>query len=137
MATATALSATPHLVPTRILDQAGAKLLLAITLLALLALGQAGTAITTALYSLFLNKPIRHDVAITGEINLSGRVTAIGGLDLKILGGIRAGVKRFLFPKENQLAFDKFMEKHNEDSIIEGIEFYPVEEIEEVFKLVF
>ena len=97
----------------------------------------AGTAITTALYSLFLNKPIRHDVAITGEINLSGRVTAIGGLDLKILGGIRAGVKRFLFPKENQLAFNKFMEKHNEDPIIEGIEFYPVEEIEEVFKLVF
>ena len=48
MATATALSATPHSVPTRILDQAGAKLLLAITLLALLALGQVGTAITTA-----------------------------------------------------------------------------------------
>ena len=97
----------------------------------------AGTAITTALYSLFLDKPIRHDVAITGEINLSGRITAIGGLDLKILGGIRAGVKRFLFPKENVLAFEKFMEKHNKDPIIEGVEFYPVEEIEEVFKYVF
>ena len=97
----------------------------------------AGTAITTALYSLFLDKPIRHNVAITGEINLSGRITAIGGLDLKILGGIRAGVKRFLFPKENTLAFEKFMEKHSKDPIVEGIEFYPVEEIEEVFKLVF
>ena len=97
----------------------------------------AGTAITSALYSLFLDKPIRHNVAITGEINLSGRITAIGGLDLKILGGIRAGVKRFLFPKENTLAFEKFMEKHSKDPIVEGIEFYPVEEIEEVFKLVF
>ena len=97
----------------------------------------AGTAITTALYSLFLNKPIRHDVAITGEINLSGKITAIGGLDLKILGGIRAGVKRFLFPKENQLAFDKFMEKHSEDPIVDGIEFYALENIEEVFDYVF
>ena len=97
----------------------------------------AGTAITVALYSLFINKPIRHNVAITGEINLSGRVTAIGGLDLKILGGIRAGVKRFLFPKENQLAFDKFMENHIEDSLIQNIEFYSVEKIEEVFELVF
>ena len=97
----------------------------------------AGTAITTALYSLFLDKPIRHDVAITGEINLSGRITAIGGLDLKILGGIRAGVKRFLFPKENKLAFDKFMEKHCEDPIVKDIEFYSVEEIAEVFELVF
>ena len=97
----------------------------------------AGTAITTALYSLFLDKKIRHDVAITGEINLSGKVTAIGGLDLKILGGIRAGVKRFIYPKENQLAFDKFMEKYSEDSIIKDIEFYSVESIEEVFELVF
>ena len=48
MATATALSATPHSVPTRILDQAGARLLLEITLLARLALVRPGTAITTA-----------------------------------------------------------------------------------------
>ena len=76
-------------------------------------------------------------MAITGEINLSGKITAIGGLDLKILGGIRAGVKRFLFPKENQLAFDKFMEKHSEDPIVDGIEFYALENIEEVFDYVF
>ena len=48
----------------------------------------AGTAITVALYSLLTNKKIKHDVAITGEMCLQGKVTAIGGLDLKILGGI-------------------------------------------------
>ena len=43
---------------------------------------------------------IKNNIAITGEINLNGRVTAIGGLDLKILGGIRAGVDTFIYPKE-------------------------------------
>ena len=52
----------------------------------------AGAAITTAMYSLFLNKPIPNKYAMTGEICLQGNVTAIGGLDLKILGGIKSGV---------------------------------------------
>ena len=69
----------------------------------------AGTAITVALYSLMNNKPIRYDLAITGEINLQGNVTAIGGLDLKIIGGINNGVKTFLYPKDNQKDFDKFL----------------------------
>ena len=50
----------------------------------------AGTAITVTLYSLMTNKRIDHTLAITGEMNLQGKVTAIGGLDLKILGGIEA-----------------------------------------------
>ena len=97
----------------------------------------AGTAITTALYSLFSKKPIKHDIAITGEITLSGNITAIGGLDLKILGGIRAGVKRFLFPVENIPEYNKFLDKYKDDPIIQDIEFYPVETIEQVFPLVF
>ena len=60
----------------------------------------AGTAITIALYSMFNNKKIKKDFAITGEINLQGRVSAIGGLELKILGGIRAGIKTFIYPKD-------------------------------------
>ena len=48
----------------------------------------AGAAITTVLYSLFSGKEIKNTLAITGEINLSGKITAIGGLDLKIIGGI-------------------------------------------------
>jgi endopeptidase La len=95
----------------------------------------AGTAITLVLYSLFSNKKIRNDVAITGEICLQGKVTAIGGLDLKILGGIRSGVKRFLFPKENERDFKDFMEKYGNKDIVKGIEFYQIETVEDAIKL--
>jgi endopeptidase La len=95
----------------------------------------AGTAITIVLYSLFSNKQIRNDVAITGEICLQGKVTAIGGLDLKMLGGIRSGVKRFLFPKENEKDFKDFMEKYGMKDIVKGIEFYPIETIDDAIKL--
>lgn len=91
----------------------------------------AGTAITTCLYSLLNDIPIRHDLAITGEMNLQGQVTAIGGLDLKILGGITAGVKIFLFPKENQRDFDDFMKEWGEKDVVKGIEFHAIETIQE------
>lgn len=97
----------------------------------------AGTAITLCMFSLFNNIKIKNDIAITGEINLQGNVTAIGGLNLKILGGIRAGIKYFLFPKENQDDFDKFMEKYENSDTISGIKFKSVETIEEVFLEVF
>jgi ATP-dependent Lon protease len=71
----------------------------------------AGAAITTAIYSLLNKKHIRNDVAITGEINLSGEITAIGGLDVKISNGIRAGVKTFLYPQENHRDFSKWQQK--------------------------
>ena len=74
----------------------------------------AGTAITIVLYSLFTNKIIKNDIAITGEICLKGNITAIGGLDLKILGGIRAGVKTFIFPKENAKDYNDFVEKYKD-----------------------
>lgn len=97
----------------------------------------AGTAITTAIYSLLNNKKIKNNIAITGEINLQGNVTKIGGLKLKILGGIKAGVKEFLFPQENVEDFNKFMEKYGEKSVVNGIKFHPVEHIDQVFNLVF
>uniref|UniRef100_A0A6C0IVT6 Lon proteolytic domain-containing protein n=1 Tax=viral metagenome TaxID=1070528 RepID=A0A6C0IVT6_9ZZZZ len=97
----------------------------------------AGTAITTTLWSLLNNKPIRHNVAITGEITLDGNVTEIGGLDLKFLGGIKAGVTEFLFPYENKKDYDAFMKKYKDDKIIEGISFTMVNTIEEVFAILF
>jgi len=97
----------------------------------------AGTAITTTLFSLLNNKKIKFNIAITGEITLDGKVTEIGGLDLKILGGIKAGVKEFIFPKDNKKDFDSFMEKYKDDELTNNIVFNMVETIEEVFELVF
>ena len=97
----------------------------------------AGTAITVCLYSLINNKKIIHDIAITGEINLQGDVTQIGGLDLKILGGIRAGVKTFIFPESNKEDYDKFYEKQIDKTIFDGIKFIPVNNIKDVLKIVF
>ena len=67
-------------------------------------------------------------------MSLQGKVTAIGGLDLKILGGIQAGVKTFLFPEENDKDFEKFMEKNEKNPLVEGIEFHAIETIEEALK---
>jgi ATP-dependent Lon protease len=97
----------------------------------------AGTAITMVLFSLFSGKKIKNDVAITGEICLQGRVTAIGGLELKILGGIRAGVKTFIYPQENEKEFIKFMKKYENKSSLNNIRFIAVDRIEEVIPLIF
>jgi ATP-dependent Lon protease len=97
----------------------------------------AGTAITTAIYSLLNDKKIKYNVAITGEICLNGNVTEIGGLDLKILGAIKAGVKEILFPVENMKDYNTFTEKYKDTPLLEGIKFHPVNTIKEVFKLVF
>jgi len=98
----------------------------------------AGTAITTCIYSLLNDKKIKNNIAITGEMNLEGTVSAIGGLNLKFLGGIRAGVTHFLFPKENLKDYNKFVEeqkKYNND--LSNITFTPVEHIKDVLDIVF
>jgi len=97
----------------------------------------AGTAITTAIYSMFNKKKIKFNIAITGEISLDGNVTEIGGLDLKILGAIKAGVKEILFPGENMKDYTTFMDKHKDSELIKDIKFHPVNTIKEVFELVF
>jgi ATP-dependent Lon protease len=97
----------------------------------------AGTAITTTIYSLFNDLKIKHNIAITGEISLDGFITEIGGLDLKILGAIKAGVNEILFPVENKKDFDKFFDKYKDDELIKDIKFYPVNQIQEVFDIVF
>ena len=80
------------------------------------------------------HRKIRNDLAITGEMNLQGKVTEIGGLDLKILGGIAAGVKTFLFPADNSRDFDEFMEKHGTKEEVERCTFHQIETIEEALK---
>jgi ATP-dependent Lon protease len=91
----------------------------------------AGAAITIAIYSQLMGKPIKRDVAITGEINLQGQITEIGGLEHKVLGGIRAGIKKFLYPKSNQFDFDKIMQKYGDHEYMNGIVFVSVDRIED------
>lgn len=97
----------------------------------------AGTAITTVIYSLLNSRKIKSNIAITGEISLDGCVTEIGGLDLKILGGIKAGVTEFLFPYENEKDFTKFLDKYKDSELIKDVVFHKVNHINEVFELVF
>ncbi len=96
-----------------------------------------GSCLTTVLYSLLNDIKIKNDIAMTGEISLDGQITAIGGLDLKILGGIKAGVKTFIYPEENTRDFKDFMEKSKENEILKGIHFHSVKDINEVFHLIF
>lgn len=97
----------------------------------------AGTAITCVIYSILTGKKINHQIAITGEINLQGNVTAIGGLDLKIMGGINGGVTTFIFPKDNIKDFNDFMDKNGTKDEVKSIVFIPVSSIQEVMAIIF
>lgn len=66
----------------------------------------AGAAITLAILSQLTSIPIRNNVAMTGEIDLNGNVTAIGGLQSKIQGALRAGIKKVLIPFDNKPDLD-------------------------------
>jgi ATP-dependent Lon protease len=95
----------------------------------------AGGIITVVLYSLLNNLPIKARFAMTGEIQMSGHITAIGGLSNKILGSLKAGVKEFIYPKENKKDFDEFYEKYKDDERLKEIKFYEVDHINEAIQL--
>jgi ATP-dependent Lon protease len=97
----------------------------------------AGGCITTVIYSLLNNKLIKHKLAITGEINLQGNITEIGGLHLKFLGALNAGVKEFIYPEENHKDYLSFMKKYKNNELLNGVVFHKVSTIEEVFQLAF
>ena len=61
----------------------------------------AGVAMATAIVSVMTGIPVRHEVAMTGEITLRGRVLPIGGLKEKLLAALRGGIKKVLIPEEN------------------------------------
>jgi ATP-dependent Lon protease len=62
----------------------------------------AGIAIATSIISILTKRPVKRDIAMTGEISLRGRVLPVGGLKEKAIGGLRAGVKTIIMPKKNQ-----------------------------------
>ena len=72
----------------------------------------AGGALTLAIFSLLTHRKIKNNVAMTGEINLQGRISAIGGLEEKLEGAKKTGVVIALVPKENQHDLTKIMERN-------------------------
>jgi ATP-dependent Lon protease len=90
----------------------------------------AGITMATALVSALSGRPARHDLAMTGELTLSGRVLPIGGVKEKILGGVRAGIRKFVLPAENEADLEDLP-----DEVREAIEVTAVRELGEVLAL--
>ena len=72
----------------------------------------AGCAFTSAFISRILNKGIRNDIALTGEIELTGRITKIGGLNFKLIGAKKACVKLVFIPKDNENDLEEIKQKY-------------------------
>jgi ATP-dependent Lon protease len=87
----------------------------------------AGIAMVTAMVSSLTGKPVRSDVAMTGEITLRGEVLAIGGLKEKLLAAHRGGIKHVLIPKDNERDLKEIADNVKEDLVIQ-----PVKWIDEV-----
>ena len=92
----------------------------------------AGVTMTTAILSAVIHKPVRADVAMTGEITLRGRVLPIGGLKEKLLAAQTAGIKTVCIPKKNEKDLEEISEE-----IIDGMEIVCVEHIEQIFDVAF
>ncbi|HSD23725.1 MAG TPA: endopeptidase La [Solirubrobacterales bacterium] len=89
----------------------------------------AGVAMATALASLISNRPVRNDVAMTGEITLTGQVLPIGGLKEKSLAAQRAGIKEVIVPDRNEGDVEEISEEERR-----GLEFVYVDDIGDVLK---
>jgi len=90
----------------------------------------AGIGMVTSIVSAITNNPIRKDVAMTGEVTLTGQVLPIGGLKEKLLAAHRAGIKEVLIPKENEKDLADMPKK-----IIDDIKITSVEHADEVLKI--
>lgn len=87
----------------------------------------AGVTITTALISALTGRPVRRDIAMTGEVSIRGRVLAIGGLKEKAMAAERGGVKRVFIPHDNIPDIDEVDEK-----VRENLEFIPVQYVTDI-----
>ena len=90
----------------------------------------AGVTMATALVSALSRRPARHDIAMTGEVTLRGRVLPIGGVKEKVLGAVRAGLSSVILPKENERDLEDLP-----DEVRKTLEVHLVEDLGEVLSL--
>lgn len=90
----------------------------------------AGVTMVTAMVSALSKKPVRSDIAMTGEVTLTGRVLAIGGVKEKSLSAYRAGIRTVILPSENKKDLEKIPE-----NIKKKIKFIFVDKVEEVLEI--
>jgi Lon-like ATP-dependent protease len=80
--------------------------------------------------SLALERPIRNDLAMTGEVSLTGKVLPVGGIKEKIMGGRRAGIKSIILPAANQRDYDEIP-----DYLKEGLDVHFADDYETVYNV--
>jgi ATP-dependent Lon protease len=90
----------------------------------------AGIAMATALVSLALGRPVSEDVAMTGEITLTGQVLPIGGVREKVLAAQRAGIRTVILPKENEGDLDDLPK-----DVRRELRFVPADSVDEVLRV--
>jgi len=92
----------------------------------------AGITMATSLVSALSGRKVRRDVAMTGELTLTGRVLPIGGVKEKVLGAFRAGIREFILPADNEAHLDDLP-----DDVRDQIEVRLVEDLDQVLEVIF
>ena len=90
----------------------------------------AGITMATALISSFTGRPVKRNLAMTGEITLRGKVLPVGGIKAKFLAAHRAGIKSVIFPRENKKDLEDIPKE-----ILRKLDLIPVENMDQVFKI--
>lgn len=90
----------------------------------------AGITMALALYSLSTSQKVRGDIAMTGELSLTGKVLPVGGIKEKVLAAKRAGIKEIILPWQNEKDLKEVPERHRK-----GMRFHPVKHFDEVLKI--
>ncbi|XP_042388267.1 lon protease homolog, mitochondrial-like isoform X2 [Zingiber officinale] len=92
----------------------------------------AGCTMITSMLSLAMNKPVRKDLAMTGEVTLTGRILPIGGVKEKTIAARRSNVKTIIFPSANRRDFDELA-----DNVKEGLEVHFVDNYNQIYEIAF
>jgi Lon-like ATP-dependent protease len=92
----------------------------------------AGVTMVTSMLSLAMDRPVRNDLAMTGEISLTGKVLAVGGIKEKIMAARRAGIKCIVMPAANQRDYDEIPEY-----LKDGLDVHFAEDYQNVFDVAF